>query len=122
MILDFDSNKPIYLQLAEAIEDNILKGIYKEGEQITSTTELSVMLKINPATANKSINLLADRGVLFKQRGVGMFTKPGARETILQKRRAMFGENFLLPLLQEAKKIGFSLQELQEMIERGVKK
>ncbi|HHW73530.1 MAG TPA: GntR family transcriptional regulator, partial [Firmicutes bacterium] len=66
MRLDFDSEQPIYIQLAEAIEDDILKGILPEETQVPSTTELSVMLKINPATARKGVNLLVDEGILYK--------------------------------------------------------
>lgn len=60
MLIDFNSEKPIYLQLAEAIEDNILKGIFQEETQIISTTEISVKYKINPATAGKGVNVLVD--------------------------------------------------------------
>jgi DNA-binding transcriptional regulator YhcF (GntR family) len=119
VILDFDSEQPIYIQLAEAIEDDILKGIFPEDTQIPSTTELSVALKISPATARKGVNLLADEGILFKKRGVGMFVTPGARRKVMQKRRAKFYESFVATLLEEAKKLDISPQEVVEMIERG---
>jgi GntR family transcriptional regulator len=119
VILDFDSEQPIYIQLAEAIEDDILKGIFPEDTQIPSTTELSVALKISPATARKGVNLLADEGILFKKRGVGMFVTPGARRKVMQKRRAEFYESFVATLLEEAKKLDISPQEVVEMIERG---
>jgi GntR family transcriptional regulator len=119
VILDFDSEQPIYIQLAEAIEDDILKGILPEDTQIPSTTELSVALKISPATARKGVNLLADEGILFKKRGVGMFVTPGARRKVMQKRRAEFYESFVATLLEEAKKLDISPQEVVEMIERG---
>ncbi|HBK86166.1 MAG TPA: GntR family transcriptional regulator, partial [Firmicutes bacterium] len=90
MRLNFASDKPIYLQLAEAIEDDILKGIFEENGQVASTTELAVSLRINPATAGKGLNLLVDEGILFKKRGVGMFVAVGAREMILQKRKETF--------------------------------
>lgn len=76
MKLDFDSEQPIYIQLAEAIEDEILKGILAEETQVPSTTELSVVLKINPATARKGVNLLVDEGILYKK-GVWACLWPG---------------------------------------------
>jgi DNA-binding transcriptional regulator YhcF (GntR family) len=90
MLLNFNSEKPIYLQLAEAIEDDILKGIFEEETQVPSTTDISVGLKINPATAGKGINLLVDEEILYKKRGVGMFVSLGARQKITEKRKEVF--------------------------------
>jgi len=117
LLLNFDSEKPIYLQLAEAIEDNILKGIFEEESQIISTTELSVTLKINPATAGKGINLLVDEGIIYKKRGVGMFVCMGAKEKILKKRKKSFYEGYIVSLLEEAEKLNISRDEIIKMIE-----
>ena len=120
LILDFTSEQPIYIQLAEAIEDDILKGIMGEDTQIPSTTEMSVVLQINPATARKGVNLLVDEEILYKKRGVGMFVTVGARKMIMRKRRARFYESFVVALMDEAEKLDISRQELVEMIEGGM--
>lgn len=122
MRIDYDSDKPIYLQLAESIEDDILKGIFEEGSQVISTNELSVRLKINPATARKSINILVDEDIVFKKRGLGMFVSIGAKEKILSKRKKEFYESFIVPLLDEASKLMISWEEIVKMIEGGSKK
>ncbi len=119
MQLNFNSDKPIYIQLAEAIEDDILRGIYDEETQIISTTELSVNLKINPATAGKGVNLLVSEGILYKKRGVGMFVSSGAKELIRNKRKQSFYDNFILSLLNEAAKLNISKAEIIKMIEKG---
>ncbi len=116
MQLDPGDQKPIFLQLAEAIEDNILKGIYADETQIPSTTEVAVTLKVNPATANRGVNLLVDEGIIYKKRGVGMFVSAGAHEKILDKRKKDFFEDFLLPLLEEARKIGLTPQDVVGML------
>jgi GntR family transcriptional regulator len=116
LFLDFGSEKPIYIQIAEAIEDNILKGIFEEETQVVSTTEISVRYKINPATAGKGINLLVDQGILYKRRGVGMFVSTGAKERILEKRRRNFYQGFILPLIDEASKLGITKDQIIEMI------
>lgn len=108
------------MQLAEAIEDDVLKGILEEDSQIPSTTEISVVLKINPATARKGVNLLVDEGILYKKRGVGMFVTPGARRKVMLKRKAKFYESYVVTLLEEATKLNISHRELVEMIERGL--
>ncbi|MDF2592303.1 MAG: transcriptional regulator, GntR family [Clostridia bacterium] len=119
MLLNFSSEKPIYIQLAEALEDDILKGIFEEEAQVPSTTEISISFKINPATAGKGINLLVDEEILYKKRGVGMFVSSGAKEKILQKRKEVFYNNFILSLLEEASKLDIPKEEIISMIERG---
>lgn len=119
MILDFSNDKPIYLQLAEVIEDAILSGAYAEEMQIPSTTEISVNYKINPATALKGINMLVDNRIVYKKRGVGMFVSTGAKEKILDKRKLMFMESYVTALVSEAKKLSISKKDILEMIERG---
>ena len=117
MLLDFNSEKPIYLQLAEAIEDDILKGIFEEEQQVLSTTEISVNLRINPATAGKGVNLLVDEGILYKKRGVGMFVGTGAKEKIIKKRKESFFNNYIQALLEEAEKLDITREDIIKMIE-----
>lgn len=116
MQLDTANEKPIFLQLAESIEDNILKGIYPEETQIPSTTEVAVTLKVNPATVNRGVNLLVDEGIIHKKRGIGMFVSSGAREKILARRKQAFYNDFLLPLLEEAENISLTREDLIEML------
>ena len=59
----------IYLQIARMLEDDILRGIYREEEQVPSTNELARGYNINPATAAKGINMLVADGILYKKRG-----------------------------------------------------
>jgi DNA-binding transcriptional regulator YhcF (GntR family) len=116
MQLDPGNEKPIFVQLAETVEDNILKGIYAEETQIPSTTEVAVTLKVNPATVNRGVNLLVDEGIIYKKRGVGMFVSPGAREKIMARHRQAFYQDFLLPLLDEARNLGFSREDVIGML------
>ena len=115
----FDDSRPIFLQLAEMLEDGIISGAFPEGGQIPSITEYSAALKINPATALKGINLLVDAGLVYKKRGVGMFVAEGAREALLAKRREGFFESQAKPAAREAKALGITLDELKKMMERG---
>jgi DNA-binding transcriptional regulator YhcF (GntR family) len=120
MALNFADEKPIYLQIAEEIEDAILSGAFEEEGQIPSTTEISVSYKINPATALKGVNLLVESKIVYKKRGLGMFVSVGAKEQILQKRKQTFYENFVISLLSEAAKLNMTKGEILDMIERGI--
>ena len=86
MLDNLGEDKSIYLQISEMIEDEILRDIINEEEQVPSTTELSKFYKINPATAAKGINLLVDKDILYKKRGIGMFVQTGAKERIMEYR------------------------------------
>lgn len=119
MLINFEDERPIFVQIAEGIEDAILSGAFLEESQIPSTTEISVSYKINPATALKGINLLVDSGILFKKRGVGMFVTPGATKKLIEKRRNLFYENYITRLIDEAKRLGIAQTEITAMIERG---
>jgi DNA-binding transcriptional regulator YhcF (GntR family) len=120
MQLDSGNDKPIFIQLAEAVKDNILKGIYAEETQIPSTTEVAVTLKVNPATVNHGMNLLVDEGVIYKKRGVGMFVSNGARGKIMSRRKQAFFQDFLLPLLEEAKNLGLSQEDIVGMLNDSI--
>ncbi len=121
MQLDLQSDVPIFIQIAEQIENAILTGALEEDMQAPSTTEISVSYKINPATALKGITMLADDGILYKKRGLGMFVAKGAKDVILKKRKQLFFEKFVLPLLSEAQKLSISVDEINEMVEKGTK-
>ena len=101
MELKFDSEKPIFQQIAEGIEDAVLTGGFPEEGQIPSITEFSLRYTINPATALKGVNLLVEEQILYKKRGVGMFVSPGARERVRQKRLQSFTPNFVAAMVAE---------------------
>lgn len=119
MTFNFDDEKPIYIQLAEGIEDAVLSGAFPEETQIPSTTEISVGYKINPATALKGVNLLVETGILYKKRGVGMFVASGAAEKIREKRTQAFFDAYVKALVQEAQKLKITKEDVIGMIEKG---
>ncbi|GAB3042546.1 GntR family transcriptional regulator [Virgibacillus ainsalahensis] len=113
-----DENKPIFLQIKEQLEDSIINGTIKYGERVPSTNEFAAYYKINPATAAKGINELVTEKILYKRRGVGMFTTEDAKEILIEKRKETFYENYMLPLKNEAKKLRLDEKELLEMVKR----
>lgn len=116
MKLELNDHEPIFIQISKAIEDEILCDSIKEGMQVPSTTELSKFYKINPATVLKGVNILVDKEILFKKRGIGMFVSKGAKEIIKNGRKENFKEVYLKDLIGEAKKLGITKEELLDMI------
>lgn len=115
-----DDTRPIFVQVAERIEADILAGRLTEEEQVPSTNQFAALYQINPATAAKGVNLLVDQGILYKKRGLGMYVAPGARARLLEKRREQFFEHYVVTMLQEAEKLGITTDQLMEMIQRRV--
>ena len=111
-----DDSRPIFLQIAEEIENEIVEGTLAEEAQVPSTNEFAAFHRINPATAAKGVNRLVDEGILYKQRGIGMFVATGARAALLQRRRDQFFDQYVRPLAVEARKLGISPTELAEMV------
>lgn len=114
----FEDGVPIFTQLAESISADILKGTYAEGDQVPSINELAVFHRINPATANRAVAQLVDRGVLIKRRGVGMFVADGARRLIADERRALLVDRYVTPLLAEARALGLGEEDLIAIIKK----
>lgn len=114
-----DLDKPIFIQIAEQLEDSIFTRIFPEETKIPSTNEISALLSINPHTVLKGMNLLVDEEIIYKKRGLGMFVKEGAVERIRQKRQSQFYTQYIAALVREASKLQMSKEEIMMLIERG---
>lgn len=113
----FDDTKPIFQQISDMIANEIVEGELLEGDQIPSTTEISKFYQINRATVQKGLAELVDAGYVYKQRGVGMFVAEGAKQKLLEKRKEDFYNEYLKPMMEEAKRIEIKKEELYQMIE-----
>lgn len=119
MHFDDSSGEPLFRQVADQLNDAIVLGLYKEGDQVPSTTEISTTYRINPATVLKGMNLLVERGLLEKRRGLGMFVAFGAAERARAAKREEFLTEQLPQFVAEARRLGFGSKELTELIEKG---
>lgn len=119
MEFNFSGEKPLFQQVVDQIAEGIFNGAYLEGEQIPSTTEISKSYQINPATVLKGMNLLVERQLIEKKRGIGMFVLPGAQERVRSARKEEFLNKEVLEVVAEAKKLGITAEQLKQLIERG---
>lgn len=117
----FDDSKPIFQQISDMIANEIVEGELLEGDQIPSTTEISKFYQVNRATVQKGLALLVDAGYVYKQRGVGMFVSKDARLKLIQKRKEDFYNEYLKPMLEEAKRIEIKKEELLQVIKEDYK-
>jgi DNA-binding transcriptional regulator YhcF (GntR family) len=114
-----DEGGPLFAQVADRLAGEIADGGLAEGQRVPSANELAAFYRINPATAAKGINVLADGGLLEKRRGIGMFVATGARQRLLARRRAEFTERYVAPMLSEATRLGIDSDELIGLIKES---
>lgn len=119
LILNSDSMKPIYVQIAEWLETEILSESIKMDEKVYSQYQLAEMLNINPATAAKGLNILADENILYKKRGLGMFVSADAKKIITVKRRNQTLKSLVAELVREAEHLQVTEEELIAMIQEA---
>lgn len=118
MKIDFNDVVPIYIQIADAIEDDILTGRLLEGGNCYSQLQLAKELKINPATAAKGIRVLVERGVLKKVRGQAMIVHEEAVKMIKKRKRNQMFSEMVETLVLEAKKLDITEEDLIKGIQQ----
>ena len=91
MPMEFNENtKPIYLQIADRICDQVTAGTYPPGERIPSVRALAAEMQVNFNTVMRSFEYLASRDIIANRRGVGYFITEDALEKIEVERKATF--------------------------------
>ncbi|GAA0468203.1 GntR family transcriptional regulator [Alkalibacillus silvisoli] len=114
----FHNDKPIFIQIREIIEDQILNDQLQGNDQAPSTNQLVNFYKVNHLTVAKGVNQLVDEEILYKKRGVGMFVCVGAKERLVQKRKETFVDDYIKGMLNEANKLQMSENELIQLIKQ----
>ena len=104
--MEFDSNKSIYLQICDAICEQILSGTLKPDERIPSVREYGSEIGVNPNTIMRSYEKLTADGIIYNRRGIGYFISPDALQTVLEAQRKEFMEEELPQILRRMKLLG----------------
>jgi len=114
------NEQPVFMQIMETIEADIMTGVYQSDDMIISTTQIAKLYSVNPNTAVKAVARLADAGVLYKRRGIGMCVAPGARQQIMARRRDVFIDETLREVVAEARVLGMTSNELFDAIKAEI--
>ncbi len=117
-----EGTEPIYIQIGDWLENEILSGRVKPEEKIYSQYKLSEIFGINPATALKGLNLLVEKGIVYKKRGLGMFVSSEALKLLKKERRGQVMTEQVRALVEEAKRLDVPIEELIKMIEKEMNK
>ena len=109
-------NKPIYLQMADRMKDEILSGTYSDDMRIPSVREYSILLQVNTNTAVKCYEQLSRDGIIYQRRGMGYFVTAGARDRIMQQRKEEFFQTTCPQLKKDLELLGITIEEFVEKI------
>jgi len=113
--MKFKESKPIYLQIADRICDEILQGKYKEEERIPSVREYASTVEVNANTVVRSFDYLQGQDIIYNKRGLGYFVHTGARERILELRKEVFLRDELPEFFRQIKTLDIPLKEVEKM-------
>ena len=113
-----DSDLPIYVQVAEWLENEILRGQFQSDDKMYSQYQLADVFTINPATAGKGLSILSDNNILYKKRGLGMFLTSNARTITLAKRKSEKLSILVKGIVDEAEHLEVTFEELIDMLKR----
>ena len=110
----FTNDKPIYIQMADRLCDEILADKYKDDDRIPSVREYSVLLEVNTNTAVKAYDELARANIIYNKRGLGYFVTPGAKKQILKERKKAFMKERLPELFRQMQLLDISMDDVTE--------
>jgi len=113
-VIDVMSRVPVYEQIMNQVEEQILIGMLKEGDKMPSVRSLSVKLSINPNTIQKAYTELDRKHLIVTVPGKGSFVSEKAREAVLAASRSKMTE--LLEIVREMALAGISKEEIIDMV------
>ena len=114
MAWNLDSNRPIYLQLVEELENRIVTGVYLPGSQLPGVRVLAQEAAVNPNTMQKALQELERSGLVYAQRTSGRFVTDDAE--MLQHLRLRMARQQAAAYLAAMKKLGLSTGEALTLI------
>jgi GntR family transcriptional regulator len=113
--MEFRQNQPIYLQIADHINERILSGSWGEGGRIPSIREMSEAIEVNPNTVMRSYNYLQDLGIIYNQRGIGYFVAQGAHRKTLELKKRSFMRRELPRIFRTMDLLNLTCEDLRSL-------
>ena len=116
---ELDNDRPIYLQLMERIQQDIVSGIYKPGDRLPSVRDLAVEAAVNPNTMQKSTLRTGTERLVYSQRTSGRFITEDTR--LLDEMKTSLASEHILQFLEKMKQLGFQKEEIAALIQKALK-
>ncbi|QZT38738.1 GntR family transcriptional regulator [Halosquirtibacter xylanolyticus] len=110
--MQFDNNKPIYLQICDMIEENVIDGVWLPNNRIPSVRQFAVDVEVNPNTIANAFSELVERKVLYNKRGIGYFVSEEARTVIQARMRDEFYQKELDQFFLRMERCAISFEDV----------
>ncbi len=110
--MDFRKQKPIYLQIADHLSEQVLQGALTPDDRMPSVRDVAASMGVNPNTVVRSFDYLQQEEIIYQRRGVGYFVSPDAKEKVLAEQRREFLEEELPLIRQKMQVLGIDLKEI----------
>ena len=115
-----DSSRPIYLQLMERIQHDIISGVYRPGDKIPSVRDLALEASVNPNTMQKALSELERSGLVYSQRTSGRFITE--EEKMLKKMKMDLAAEHIQQFFEQMHHLGFSDEEALDLIRETLRR
>jgi len=115
MAWKLDSQRPIYLQIVERIQYDIVSGRYKPGERLPSVRDLALEASVNPNTMQKALSELEQGQLVYSQRTSGRFVTEDL--SLIQSVREELAKYQIRDLIMRMKKLGFQKDGILKLID-----
>ena len=117
---NLDNDRPIYLQLMERIQHDIISGVYQPGDKLPSVRDLAVEAAVNPNTMQKALSELERCGLVHSQRTSGRFITDDT--AMIKEMKTELAQEHIRDFFRQMHKLGFSDEDTLEMITDTIKK
>lgn len=114
---DLSNDRPIYLQLMERIQQDIVSGVYSPGDRLPSVRELALEAAVNPNTMQKALSELERSGLVYSQRTSGRFITED--ETMLKQLKSQLAEEHIRDFFEKMRQLGFQTEETLALIQEN---
>lgn len=114
---DLSNDRPIYLQLMERIQQDIVSGFYSPGDRLPSVRELALEAAVNPNTMQKALSELERSGLVYSQRTSGRFITED--ETMLKQLKSQLAEEHIRDFFEKMRQLGFQTEETLALIQEN---
>ena len=121
MTVEWNDNQPIYRQLRDLVVERIMDGSFPEGEAVPSVRQVAADYQINHLTVGKAYQELVDLGLLEKRRGLGMFVRGGARDTLIDDEQQRFLDEEVPAFAERVRVLGLNMNKVvEQLLSEGV--
>ncbi len=117
--MNFRESKPIYLQIAERLMDEMLQSVYMEEQRIPSVREYAAIVEVNANTVMRAYDYLQGKNVIYNKRGIGYFVSSDAKNRVLMLRKEQFLKNDLPEMFRQIRLLGIPMSEIVSLYERN---